>query len=298
MKIIVTGSLGHISKPLAQELIRKGHTVTVISSQAGKQKEIEQLGASAAIGSLENAQFLTDTFTGADAVYSMTPPNDYFNHDLDLMAFYRSVADSYAEAIRQSGVKRVVHLSSIGAHLDKGTGLILGHHAGEAIMNSLPADVGITFMRPTAFYYNLYGFLGTIKKKGMIAANYGGADRVVWVAPADIAAAVAEEIVTPLAGRKIRYVTSEELTGNEIAGILGAAIGKPELEWLVISDEEMRKGLEEVGMSPRIAAGLVELNASMRSGELFQDYYLHRPEVMGNVKMTDFAKEFAAAFHK
>jgi c-di-GMP-related signal transduction protein len=38
------------------------------------------------------------------------------------------------------------------------------------------------------------------------------------------------------------------------------------------------------------------MNASMHKGELFQDYYLNRPRVMGKVKMTDFAKEFAAAF--
>ena len=48
MKIIVTGSLGHISKPLTKELVQKGHTVTVISSKPGKQKEIEALGAAAA----------------------------------------------------------------------------------------------------------------------------------------------------------------------------------------------------------------------------------------------------------
>ena len=41
MKIIITGSLGHISKPLAKELVQKGHTVTVISSNPDKQKDIE-----------------------------------------------------------------------------------------------------------------------------------------------------------------------------------------------------------------------------------------------------------------
>ena len=44
MKIIVTGSLGHISKPLTQELLQNGHTVTVISSNPQKQTEIEALG--------------------------------------------------------------------------------------------------------------------------------------------------------------------------------------------------------------------------------------------------------------
>ncbi|MFD2933796.1 hypothetical protein [Spirosoma flavum] len=51
MKIIVTGSLGNISRPLAQELVQKGHTVTVVSSRADRKQEIEALGAKPAIGS-------------------------------------------------------------------------------------------------------------------------------------------------------------------------------------------------------------------------------------------------------
>jgi nucleoside-diphosphate-sugar epimerase len=34
MKIIITGSLGNISKPLAQEQIAKGHDITIISTKA------------------------------------------------------------------------------------------------------------------------------------------------------------------------------------------------------------------------------------------------------------------------
>ncbi|MFM2304200.1 MAG: hypothetical protein RLZZ135_1610, partial [Cyanobacteriota bacterium] len=69
MKIVVTGSLGNISKPLATELVQKGHTVTTIGRNEKKQPDIEALGAIAAIGSLEDVGFLTATFTGADAVY-------------------------------------------------------------------------------------------------------------------------------------------------------------------------------------------------------------------------------------
>jgi nucleoside-diphosphate-sugar epimerase len=47
MKIVVTGSLGHISKPLAEILVGNGHSVTVISSNPEKQKHIEMLGARA-----------------------------------------------------------------------------------------------------------------------------------------------------------------------------------------------------------------------------------------------------------
>ena len=296
MKVIVTGSLGNISKPLTKELAAQGHTVTVISSNKEKQTDIEALGATAAIGSLEDVDFLVSTFSGADAVYCMVPPNDYFDLNLDLLAYYRRLGNNYARAIERSGVKRVVNLSSIGAHLEKGSGILLGAHDVEQILNKLSSDVAITHLRPTSFYYNLFGYVDMIKSVGSIAANYGADDKIPWVSPIDIAAVIAEEIATPFVGRKVRYVASEELTGNETASILGAAIGKPDLKWMIISNAQMFGGLESAGINPQIAAGLVEMYASLHSGLLAEDYYRNKPTVMGKVKLVDFAKEFAAAF--
>jgi nucleoside-diphosphate-sugar epimerase len=45
MNIIITGSLGNISKPLTKELVQKGHQVTIISSKPERQKDIETLEA-------------------------------------------------------------------------------------------------------------------------------------------------------------------------------------------------------------------------------------------------------------
>lgn len=294
MKIIVTGSLGNISKPLTKELVQNGHSVTVISSNPEKQKDIEALRATAAIGSIDDVAFLTKTFTGSDAVYCMIPPNFHFNGNLDPTAYYRGIGETYAQAIQQSGVKRVVHLSSVGAHLDKDSGIILAHHDMEQALKKIPG-IALTHLRPTAFYYNLLGFVGAIKKQGVMASNYGADDRVPWVSPLDIAAVAAKELVTPTEGIKVRYVASDELTCSEVARILGAAIGKPDLKWVVKSSEETQNGLEAAGVPPRVAAGLVEMNASMHSGVLFEDYDRNRP-ALGKTKLTDFAKEFAAAF--
>lgn len=304
MKIILTGSLGHIGKPLTETLVQKGHAVTVISSKAEKQKEIEALGATAAIGSIEDAAFLTETFTGADAVYTMVMGGNYFDPRFDLTAYCSGIAQNYVQAIQQSGVKRVVHLSSIGAHMDKNAGLILAHHNVEVILGNLQ-DVAITFIRPVGFYYNLFGFIPMIKNTGMIASNYGAEDRLVWVSPLDIAASVTEELETlpvmeePIrAARKVVYVVSDELTGNETASILGAAIGKPDLKWILISNEQMQAGLEANGMNPQIAAGMAEMFAAQHNGELTADLYRNKPAVSGKVKLTDFAKEFAAVYNQ
>jgi uncharacterized protein YbjT (DUF2867 family) len=286
MKIIVTGSLGNISKPLTEELVEKGHLVTVISRKPEKQKDIESLGARAAIGYVEDVKFLSTTFTGADAVYCMEPP---YNHDAE------KLIHNYVQAIQQSGVKRLVNLSSIGAHTDKGNGILAFYYTMETILNKLPSDVAITFVRPGGFYYNLLRCIDTIKTQGVIASNYGGDDKLPWASPIDIAAAVAEELVTPFAGRKVCYVVSDELTCDEVATILGTAIGKPDLKWIVIPDEEMRSRLIAAGFSARLAAGFVEMNASTHSGQLFEDYYRNRP-LLGKVKMKDFAQEFASIY--
>jgi uncharacterized protein YbjT (DUF2867 family) len=291
MKVIVTGSLGHISKPLTMELVQKGHQVTVISSKPEMQKDIEALGATATIGSLEDGNFLVPAFTGADVVYVMVPPNLTVP---DIRAYYRKIGGNYAQAIQQSGVKRVVHLSSMGAHLDKGTGLILGSHDVEGILNGL-SDVAITHLRPGYFFYNLYHFAGMIKGPGFIGANYGGNDNIVMVDTRDIAEAAAEELETPATGKKVRYVASGEHTGNEIAHILGSAIGKPDLKWVTYTNEQMQTGMEQHGMPAHIVANFVEMGASIHSGVLRQDYDLHKPTAMGKVKLEDFAKEFAAA---
>ena len=295
MKIIVTGSLGHISKPLTEELVAKGHTVTVVSSNPGKQKDIEALGATAAIGTLADVDFLTTTFTGADAVYTMVPPN---YAAADMMAYCRETGENFAEAIEKSGVKRVVHLSSIGAHMEKGSGLILAHRQVEDIFEKELSDVAITYVRPSGFYYNLLGFIPGIKAAGVIVANYGADDMLIWVAPVDIASAVADELETSVTGNKVRYVASDELTGNETARILGEAIGKPDLKWILISDEERQQQLESFGLSTAMAHGLVEMFSAQHTGALAEDFYRHWPKVMGKVKMADYAKEFATIYHQ
>lgn len=290
MKIVVTGSLGNISKPLTEELVEKGHSVTVISRKPEKQKDIEALGAKAAIGCIQDVKFLSTTFIDADAIYCMEPPH---NHDLTA----EKLAHNYVHAIQQSGVKRLVNLSSIGAHTDKGNGILASYYNMETILNKLPSDIAITFVRPGGFYYNLLRFIDSIKTQGVIASNYGGDDKLPWASPIDIATAVAGELVTPFVDRKVRYVVSDELTCNEVATIVGTAIGKPDLKWIVIPDEQMQSRLIAAGFSAQLAAGFVEMNASTHSGQLFEDYYRNRP-VLGKVKMKDYAKEFASVYNQ
>jgi uncharacterized protein YbjT (DUF2867 family) len=293
MKIVITGSLGHISKPLAESLLQQGYTAVVISSDDKKASAIEALGATAAIGSVEDVPFLVNTFTGADAVYCMTPPNF---KDPDQIAYYVRIAEAYAAAIQQAGVKKAIYLSSYGAHLPSGTGFITGSHKAENIFNAIP-DLAVTHMRPTFFYYNLLGFIPMIKKAGMIAAVYGGEDKLAMVSPKDIADAIAEEITTDNNGIHIRYVTSDDRTCTEVAKVLGTAIGKPDLTWKAVPPEAALQGMLANGMPQNAAETLLELGTAIHTGALREDYDKHRP-VFGKVTLEAFAKEFADAYNQ
>lgn len=124
MKITLTGSLGNIGRPLTQILVEEGHEVTVVSTNPERKREIEAVGAKAAIGSMQDLNFLSSIFVGADAVYLMEPPVNFFDHDLDIREYYQNLGNNFVSAILSSNVNRVVHLSSIGAHMSSGNGIL------------------------------------------------------------------------------------------------------------------------------------------------------------------------------
>ncbi|MCD8742537.1 NmrA family NAD(P)-binding protein [Mucilaginibacter roseus] len=292
MKIIVTGSLGNISKPLAQQLIAAGHQVTVISSNNDKVAEIEQLGAKAAIGSLNDAAFLAQTFAGADSIYGMVPPN-YGNNNM--RAGMIQVGEAYAEAIKTSGVKKVVFLSSIGAHLDSGTGPIAGLHDVEQLLNKLDS-VAIKFLRANYFFTNFYNDIPLVKQAGIIGSNFPAHTRMVMVHPADIADAAAEFLQQPFEGKSVSYVASDDRSAADIAKVLGTAIGKPKLPWVEFTDEQAYEGMIQAGLSPEVAKNYVEMGTAIKTGIMWPDFDQQKPEFYGR-KLEDFAKEFAARFN-
>lgn len=300
MNIVLTGSLGNIGKPLAVELLQKGHRVTVITSTPERQADIEVLGALAAIGTMQDAEFLTQTFTGADMVYLMEAwegIGSIFDDAVDFVAGFENIGHNYKLAVERSGVKKIVHLSSIGAHTDQGTGSLYLHNRVENILGQLPEDVVIKFMRPVGFYTNIFRYAQTIKAQGAIIQTYGGDRKEPWVSPIDIASAIAEEMEKPFEKRSVRYLASEEISPNEIASVIGTAIGKPDLKWEVISDEEMLRQMLAAGMNRWIAKGFVDMQAAQRSGSLYEDYYRNRP-VLGKTKLKGFAGEFAILYNQ
>jgi hypothetical protein len=100
-----------------------------------------------------------------------------------------------------------------------------------------------------------------------------------------------------IARRKIRYIASDELSPNEMAQILGEAIGKPDLKWWAIPDVQILNYMIATGMNQDLAKGIVEMNAARINGILYEDYFRNRP-TLSKTKLKDYAKEFADSYNK
>ncbi len=291
MHYVVTGSLGNTGKPITEGLIKAGHTVTVLTSRAENAAKIEALGAEAAVGSVEDAAFVTEAFANADAVYLMIPPKWGVT---DWRGYQNGVSDNYLAAIRANDVRFVVMLSSVGAHLPNGTGPVTGLHDLEEKLKTVEG-LNVKVLRPSYFMQNLFNMVGMVKGMGMMGSNFG-ADKIVLVHTDDIAeVALAELLNLNFTGTQIRYIAGDEKAGAEIAKTLGEAIGKPELPWVVFTDEQSTQGAMQAGLNQEMADNYTEMGAAIRNGTQQADYMKNRP-ALSKIKLEDFAKnDFAAA---
>lgn len=295
MNYIITGSIGHISKPIVEKLAKAGHNVTVITSKAENAPQIEALGAKAAVGSLEDADFVKQAFVGADAAYLMIPPKWGVTN---WRGYQNSVADNYIAAIQANEVPYVVLLSSIGAHMGNGAGPIDGLHDLEQKLKTVEG-LNVKALRPSYFMYNLLNMVGLVKGMGIMGSNFGD-DKLVLVHTSDIAEVALQNLLNlDFTGFQVRYIASDERTGAEIAKVLGEAVGKSETPWVVFSDEQSKQGMLQAGMNDEMATGYTAMGIAIRNGALQEDYFTNRPATFGKVKLEDFAaNEFAQVFNQ
>ena len=295
MNYVIIGGAGNTSKPLALQLLKAGHHVTVIGRNAKNLKELINAGATPAIGSVEDINFLIKAFAGADAVYTLVPPKwDVTNWKEHI----GNIGKNYAEAIKATGVKYVVNLSSIGAHLPDNCGPVNGLYKVEQALNALP-DVNVLHLRAGFFFANFLANISMVKQLNILGGNYGDAGKkLILVDTDDIASVAAEELLSlSFKGHAIRYIASDEKTGGEIASVLGASIGKPDLPWIEFSDEQTIGGLQQAGLSEEISINYAEMGRAMRTGLMTEEYVTQKNYPIGKIRLTDFAKTFAATYH-
>ena len=295
MKYAITGGAGNISRPLTEILLEEGHQVTVIGRNAVHLKPLVDKGAVAAIGSIEDTEFLQQAFEGAQAVYTMVPPNFAAT---DMKSFAHQVALNYINAINANGIKYVVNLSSMGAHLMDGAGPVSGLARGERAFNNLH-HVHIRHLRPGYFYQNFLGNIGMARQMNIIGGNFSiPAGRFPLADTIDIAQAAGEELLQlNFTGHSVRYIVSDETGTEQIAETIGRAIGKPDLRWVKFPDDQALNGLQQAGFPDEVARNYIEMGQALDSGKIMEDYWNHRPSSLGKIKLDQFAKQFAAIYH-
>jgi uncharacterized protein YbjT (DUF2867 family) len=288
---VVMGASGHVGGEAARRLLRAGKGVRAIARSADKLKALT--GADVRAGSLGDPAFLTDALRGATAAFAMLPP-DYAAADMH--ASQEAVAESITRAVRDSGIRHVALLSSVGAELPAGTGPIAHLHAFEQMLNGVPG-LNVVHVRAAYFMENHLANIGLIKSAGVNGGTIKADRRLPMVASHDIGAVVAEILAAPaFSGGSVRYVLGpRDYSLVEATRILGVAIGRPDLKYVEFPEPDAYKGMTGAGFSPSVAEMFLEMNRALSTGLIKVE-----PRTPANTTPTtleEFAKTvFAPAF--
>ncbi len=278
---VIMGATGNIGSKLANILLDKSEKIKVIGRSAERLQSLVDRGAIAAIGNIADTGFLTHAFQGADAVFALMPPNYQAKNFRD---DFNQTGDHIVEAIKGSGVKHVVFLSSHGAHLPERTGVVKGLYDVEQKLNNLD-DVNILHLRPTNFMENLLDQIGLIKNMGITGGGVKSDLKISMIATKDIAAAAADHLQKrDFSGKFVHELHGErDVSMEEVAKVLSEKIGKPELHYVQFSPEEEKKGLMDFGMSEDASDQLVELSQAHEFWAARDQCSTHARKYDGNV---------------
>jgi len=291
--ITVMGATGHTGKKITDALLKVGERVRALGRSESKFAELKRAGVDVLTGNAADAAFLAKAFRAADVVYTLLPTD---RRSPDYRAEQDRQGAAIVKAIRENGVRHVVALSSLGADLSAGTGLIAGLHAQEERLKQLEGT-NVMLLRPVSFFENFHDALALIKHQGINADSVEADLAVPMVATRDIADAAAKA----LKARDWKGVVARELLGprdltySEATRILGKLIGKPDLTYVPLSYAEMAKALMQAGLSASFAGLYVEMTRAFNEGKV-KPRHGRTPENTTPTRFEDFAHELARAY--
>lgn len=291
--VVVTGATGHVGSRLIELLRERGVAVKALGRSAAKLSAAAAAGAEAVEGNLEDTDLLTKTFTGAAGVFALIPPSV---SEPDFRAYQKKVIESLATALERAGAPRVVTLSSVGADKPSGTGPIAGLHLLEQRLNAIPG-IHAVHLRPAYFMENHLNNLGLIKAQGINGSLVRTDVSLPMIATRDIAAAAAELLASPsFTGQSVRYLLGDrDYTMVEATKILGTAIGRPDLPYVVFPEEGARQAMLGMGLSPSLVGDYVEMSHGFNSGHVASES--RTKENTTATSLEEFARTvFAPAF--
>jgi uncharacterized protein YbjT (DUF2867 family) len=291
--ITLMAATGLIGKRTTELLLETGEKVRALGRSARKLSELRNAGAETFAGEAADAAFLTDAFRGADAVYTLLP---YDPQESDYCAQQSRVGEAIIEAVRQSGVRHLVFLSSIGADQPSGTGMIMSMHAQEERLRRLDGT-NVLILRPGPFFENLYGLLELIRHEGISGDAFAPDLPLPMIATRDIAEAAARALKT----RNWNGVVVRELCGQrdisfaEATRIIGERIGKADLQYVQFPYADAVKALAQFGFSENIATLEVEVARAANEGRI-SSRKGRNSENTTPTRFEEFADELARAY--
>jgi uncharacterized protein YbjT (DUF2867 family) len=261
---VITGATGNTGSVTAEKLLSRGEKVRVVGRDAKRLERFTQKGAQAFVADVTDAGSLEKTFSGANGVYAMIPPNVSAP---DVTAYQTRVAEALAAAIKKSGVTHVVALSSIGADKPDKVGPVIGLHNLEKKLEAI-SGLNAVFLRAGYFMENLLPQVGVIQSMGIVAGPLRPDLSLTMIATRDIGAAAADTLLKlDFVGKQTRELLgARDVTYSEVAKIIGAAIGKPDLAYKQLSAAQLKPALMQMGMSSNMADLLFEMSDSLNSG--------------------------------
>ena len=262
--LVIIGASGKTGGTAAEKLLAKGEKVRAVGRDAKRLEHLTQKGAEAFVANVTDAGSLERAFSGAKAVYAMIPPN---MSAPDVTVYEDQVSDALAAAIKSSGVKHVVALSSMGADKSEKVGPVVGLHNFEKKLGAI-AGLNALFLRAVYFMENTLPQVGLIQSMGMMAGPLRPDLRVPMIATGDIGAAAADALSKlDFTGKQTRELLGDrDVTYSEVARIIGAAIGKPDLTYKQLPAAQLKPALMQMGMSANMADLLLEMTDSLNSG--------------------------------
>ncbi|OUL98640.1 NmrA family NAD(P)-binding protein [Variovorax sp. JS1663] len=262
----IMGATGHTGGKIARRLLAAGARIRAIGRNPDKLAELARPGAEVRAGDSRDSAFLAEAFRGADGAYTLLATD---RQAPDYAARQHEEGEAIASALRQSGLRRVVALSSLGADLPSGTGVIVGLHAQEERLKAIDG-IDLLLLRPVSFFENFYDALGMVKEAGVLA------DAVAPELPTPMIAAddIAEVAASALLARDWRGVAVRELLGQrdlshaEVAQLLGQAIGRPDLPYVQLSEARLGEALIGAGLSPSFVALYLEMTRAFNTDRI------------------------------
>ena len=261
---VVLGASGHTGRVVARNLIKQGQKVRVVGRSADRLQDLASKGAEIVVADATDAPALTKALRDADGAYVLVPPNSTSN---DYRAFQDRVSDAIAAAVQNSGIKRVVALSSFGAEQASGTGPVVGLYNLEQKLKQIDG-ANVLNLRAGYFMENTLPQVAVVRMLGSVAGPVRPDLKLPMIATRDIGEAAAEALVRgDFRGQQTKELQGQrDLDYVEAAAIIGKAIGKPSLGYIQAPDEQLRGAMVQMGMSANFVGLILEMAGALNSG--------------------------------